>query len=61
MADYSYIIPSADGFAVSYRLLRLSQVAEVEVQANRATSLMGDLKRVVPEVELQMGPLLKVR
>ncbi|CAM9165488.1 unnamed protein product, partial [Laminaria digitata] len=37
------------------------QVAEVEVQASRATSLMGDLKRVVPEVELQMGPLLKAQ
>lgn len=32
----------------------------MEVQASRAVSLMDDLKRIVPEVELQMGPLLKV-
>lgn len=32
----------------------------MEVQASRVVSLMDDLKRIVPEVELQMGPLLKV-
>lgn len=37
------------------------QVSEIEVQANRAKTLMGDLARMVPDVELQMGPLLKVR
>ncbi|CAM9114065.1 unnamed protein product, partial [Sphacelaria rigidula] len=37
------------------------QVAEMEVQASRVVSLMDDLKRIVPEVELQMGPLLKAQ
>lgn len=36
-------------------------MSEIEVQASRASSLMGDLKRIVPDVELAMGPLLKVR
>lgn len=30
------------------------------MQASRASSLMADLKRIVPDVELAMGPLLKV-
>lgn len=33
----------------------------MEVQASRASSLIADLKRIVPDVELAMGPLLKVR
>lgn len=36
------------------------QVSEIEVQASRASSLMADLNRIVPDVELAMGPLLKV-
>lgn len=39
----------------------MPQVADMEVQASRVKSLMDDLSRIVPEVELQMGPLLKVR
>lgn len=38
----------------------LSKVSEIEVQASRASSLMTDLKRIVPDVEMAMGPLLKV-
>lgn len=38
----------------------LSKVSEIEVQASRASSLMADLNRIVPDVELAMGPLLKV-
>lgn len=37
------------------------KVPEIGMQANRAKSLMDDLKRIVPDMELQMGPLLKVR
>lgn len=36
------------------------KVSEIEVQASRATALMTDLKRIVPDVEVQLGPLLKV-
>lgn len=60
VTDHSYTIPGAYVCRASCRRVRVKKVAEVEVQASRATSLMGDLKRVVPEVELQMGPLLKV-
>lgn len=41
-------------------LQSLVKVSEIEVQASRASSLMADLKRIVPDVELAMGPLLKV-
>lgn len=35
-------------------------VPEIEMQANRAAAMMDDLDQIVPQVELQMGPLLKV-
>ncbi|CAM9198488.1 unnamed protein product, partial [Ectocarpus sp. 12 AP-2014] len=37
------------------------QVSEIEVQASRASSLMADLKQIVPDVELALGPLLKAQ
>lgn len=40
--------------------MRYIKVSDIEVQARRATSLMDDLRRIVPDVELQIGPLLKV-
>lgn len=48
------------GIEVRHHNTSYTQVAEMEVQASRVVSLMDDLKRIVPEVELQMGPLLKV-
>ncbi|CAM9153876.1 unnamed protein product [Ectocarpus fasciculatus] len=37
------------------------QVSEIEVQASRASALMADLKQIVPDVELALGPLLKAQ
>lgn len=41
--------------------MKMKVVPEIEMQANRAAAMMDDLDQTIPQVELQMGPLLKVR
>lgn len=54
--EYALLIPFP--FAICND--SIYKVSEIEVQASRASALMADLKQIVPDVELALGPLLKV-